>query len=125
MHRDIKPENVLLAGDSAVVTDFGIAKALEASTTHTDATERASDATLTGLGVSLGTPAYMAPEQAVGDAVDARPSGASTVNRSLAGGIAEPSRSGTNRSSQCRPSSATTTRLITRRSGRSTEGAKL
>ncbi len=59
VHRDIKPDNVLLSGDTAVVTDFGIAKALSA------AAEGASKITLTGSGI--GTPAYMAPEQAVGD----------------------------------------------------------
>ncbi len=61
VHRDIKPENVLLSGGAAVVTDFGIAKALSA------ARPSPSGVTLTQAGVSLGTPSYMAPEQALAD----------------------------------------------------------
>jgi tRNA A-37 threonylcarbamoyl transferase component Bud32 len=63
VHRDIKPENVLLSGATAVVTDFGIAKAVR------DAESRVSEthAMLTGTGISLGTPHYMAPEQITGD----------------------------------------------------------
>jgi tetratricopeptide (TPR) repeat protein/tRNA A-37 threonylcarbamoyl transferase component Bud32 len=64
VHRDIKPDNVLLSGGSATVADFGIAKAIAAARSDTD-TGRA--ATLTQLGSSLGTPAYMAPEQAAAD----------------------------------------------------------
>jgi tetratricopeptide (TPR) repeat protein/tRNA A-37 threonylcarbamoyl transferase component Bud32 len=61
VHRDIKPDNVLLAAGSATVTDFGIAKAISASRTD------APGGTLTVAGTSIGTPAYMAPEQSAGD----------------------------------------------------------
>ena len=64
VHRDLKPENVLLSGGHAVVADFGIAKAVAAATS--DGTTQG--VALTGTGVSIGTPGYMAPEQAVGDA---------------------------------------------------------
>ncbi|HEV2085546.1 MAG TPA: protein kinase [Gemmatimonadales bacterium] len=58
VHRDIKPDNVLLSGRHALVTDFGVAKALS------EATGRQQ---LTTAGVALGTPAYMAPEQAAAE----------------------------------------------------------
>jgi eukaryotic-like serine/threonine-protein kinase len=58
VHRDVKPANVLLSGKYALVTDFGVAKAVAESTGGT---------TLTSMGVALGTPAYMAPEQASAD----------------------------------------------------------
>jgi serine/threonine-protein kinase len=73
VHRDIKPENILLAGAAAVVTDFGIAKALSASMRTDVAPEGTSQLfTLTDAGMALGTPAYIAPEQAAGDSVDHR-----------------------------------------------------
>ncbi|MGH7630062.1 MAG: protein kinase domain-containing protein [Gemmatimonadales bacterium] len=59
IHRDIKPENVLFSGTHALVADFGVAKALSAAV---------ADPNLTGTGLALGAPAYMAPEQAAGDA---------------------------------------------------------
>ena len=65
IHRDIKPDNVLLAAGAAVVTDFGVAKALSASRQQEGV--RTSAPTMTGVGTSLGTPAYMAPEQAAAD----------------------------------------------------------
>jgi serine/threonine-protein kinase len=68
VHRDIKPENILLSDGHAVVADFGVAKALQQGTTP-----GAADARLTHAGLALGTPQYMSPEQATGDAtVDAR-----------------------------------------------------
>ena len=57
-HRDIKPDNILLAGTSAVITDFGVAKAL---------TDASVSGDMTTAGVALGTPAYMAPEQVAAD----------------------------------------------------------
>jgi TolB-like protein/tRNA A-37 threonylcarbamoyl transferase component Bud32/Tfp pilus assembly protein PilF len=72
VHRDIKPENVLLSGDAAVVTDFGIAKAIASAKRSTGA-EATAESTVTQVGTSVGTPAYMAPEQISGDpAIDHR-----------------------------------------------------
>jgi len=65
IHRDIKPDNVLLAAGAAVVTDFGVAKALSASRQQMGV--KTPSPTMTGVGTSLGTPAYMAPEQAAAD----------------------------------------------------------
>jgi serine/threonine protein kinase len=61
IHRDIKPDNVLLTGRHALVTDFGVAKALASPTTPRVEATRKRDH---GRRVMLGTPAYMAPEQA-------------------------------------------------------------
>jgi serine/threonine-protein kinase len=67
VHRDIKPENIFLAGSSAVVSDFGIAKAISAARTEAGAATTTEGATqLTQAGTAVGTPAYMAPEQAAG-----------------------------------------------------------
>jgi eukaryotic-like serine/threonine-protein kinase len=66
IHRDIKPDNILLSAGAraAVVTDFGVAKALSASRHSGD---KPTLRTVTGVGMSPGTPAYMAPEQAAAD----------------------------------------------------------
>jgi Tol biopolymer transport system component len=58
VHRDIKPDNVMMSGRHALVTDFGVARAISAAT---GAHER------TSVGIALGTPAYMAPEQVAAD----------------------------------------------------------
>jgi len=64
VHRDIKPENILLLQDHAVLTDFGVARAVE---------EARGGTRLTEVGAAVGTPGYMSPEQAAGDQnLDAR-----------------------------------------------------
>jgi eukaryotic-like serine/threonine-protein kinase len=62
VHRDIKPENILLSGGHALLADFGIARGFRSD----------NDTQLTVTGLAVGTPAYMSPEQAVGEAVDPR-----------------------------------------------------
>jgi eukaryotic-like serine/threonine-protein kinase len=58
VHRDVKPDNVMLAGRNALLVDFGVAKAMSDAVGQRD---------LTSVGIALGTPAYMAPEQVAAD----------------------------------------------------------
>lgn len=60
IHRDVKPDNIMVDGNWFLLTDFGLAKILESPTR------------LTGTGVGMGTPAYMSPEQGMGEPVDQR-----------------------------------------------------
>jgi serine/threonine-protein kinase len=69
VHRDVKPENILMSGGHGVVADFGVAKAIESGVSPSGEVT----AGLTQVGLAIGTPNYMAPEQATGrDVVDAR-----------------------------------------------------
>jgi Protein kinase domain len=70
IHRDIKPDNILIAADShrAMVSDFGIARAVDDTPTDPDGVNAAATR-LTATGVAMGTPAYMSPEQCAGDRV--------------------------------------------------------
>jgi serine/threonine-protein kinase len=63
VHRDVKPDNVLISGRHVFLADFGVARALA---------QHAEGATVTGTGILVGTPAYMAPEQVAGGAIDHR-----------------------------------------------------
>ena len=76
VHRDVKPANVLIDGDHVVVADFGVAKALATAAGHQETDEFGSaqefPVHLTVAGLVLGTPAYMSPEQARGEDLDAR-----------------------------------------------------
>ena len=67
VHRDIKPENILLHTGQAVVSDFGIARAIEAA-----AGAESAQTALTATGIVLGTPLYMSPEQVVSGQMDGR-----------------------------------------------------
>lgn len=67
VHRDIKPDNVLLANDAAVVADFGVSKAVAVARHEHDPLDPFASGATTTAGVSLGTPAYMAPEQVAAD----------------------------------------------------------
>ena len=64
IHRDVKPDNVLMSGGHAFLADFGVARAVAAHV--------AQDQTVTGTGLMMGTPGYMAPEQVTGGVIDRR-----------------------------------------------------
>jgi serine/threonine-protein kinase len=73
VHRDLKPENVVVDGSGrAVIVDFGLARRPVVAEARVDAAAAPADRAVTGHGTVLGTPRYMAPEQAAGEVADAR-----------------------------------------------------
>jgi serine/threonine protein kinase len=85
LHRDVKPDNIMLTEGHALVADFGVARRVDLSVQPT---------VITAAGMVLGTPAYMSPEQAMGDPIDARSDLYSlglVLYEMLAGGLPLPS----------------------------------